>query len=112
MFFSVGVNGQSGSGQAYNVTITANPDTLTYTVGELVTLECMVDPPIMSTTVNVTYLWQCDGCFADGSTDMVIMRQLTDVDTSMINCSATVNDNRFMTDTPFDLQVTQGMILN
>ena len=103
------MNGQSGSGQVYDVTITANPNTSTYTVGDLVTLMCKVDPPI--NTATVTYLWQCDGCFANGNTDMVIMQQLTDMDTSMINCSATVNGVGFTTVTPFDLQV-QGMVLN
>ena len=106
----VGVNGQSGNGQAYNVTITASPNGSFYAVGDLITLQCIVDPPIISTTVNVTYSWECDGCFADGSTGMVIMRQLTDMDTSMISCSATINGVKFMTDTPFDLQVTQGMV--
>ena len=96
------------NGQTYNVTITATPNTTTYTVGDLITLICAVDPPIVSTSITVTYLWQCDGCFADGNTDMVIMRTLTDMDTSMINCSATVDGIIFMTDEPFDLQVTQG----
>ena len=105
------MNGQSGSTPSYNVTITATPSTTNYTVGDSVTLICMVDPPIASTSVIVTYSWQCDGCFADGDTDMVIMRTLTDMDTSMINCSATVDGVNFTTDEPFDLQVTQGMAI-
>ena len=104
-FCCVGANGQM-----YNVTITANPNTSTYTVGDLITLMCILDPPINTTTVIVTYSWQCDGCFADGRTDMVIMQQLTDMDTSMISCSVTVDSDTFMTDTPFDLQMTQGIV--
>ena len=112
MYVRVGVNGQSGSGQAYSVTITASPNGSFYAVGDLITLQCIVDPPITSTTTIVTYSWKCNGCFADGYTDMVIMRQLTesDMDTSLISCSATVNGVKFMTDIPFDLQVTQGMV--
>ena len=102
------MNGQSGRTLLYNVTITATPSTTNYTVGDSVTLICMVDPPIASTSVTVTYLWQCDGCFADGDTDMVIMSTLTDMDTSMIDCSAIVDGVNFTTDIPFSLQVTQG----
>ena len=105
------MNGQSGSTPSYNVTITATPSATNYTVGDSVTLICMVDPPIASTSVIVTYLWQCDGCFADGDTDMVIMRTLTDMDTSMIDCSAIVDGVNFTNDEPFDLQVTQGMAI-
>ena len=112
MFCCVGVNGQSGSTQSYNVTIIANPNTTTYTVGDSVTLICAVDPPIVSTSIIVTYLWQCDGCFADNSTDIAIMRNLTDMDTSTIDCSAIINDVVFMTDESFNLQVTQGMAIN
>ena len=104
------MNGQSGSGQAYNVTITASPDETFYKVGDLITLMCIVDPPIVSTTASVTYSWQCNACFADGRTDMTMQQQLTDMDTSMINCSATVNGIEFMTNTPFNLQVT-GMVI-
>ena len=105
------MNGQSGSTPLYNVTIIATPNTATYTVGDLVTLMCLVDLSIASTSVTVTYLWQCHGCFADGVTDMVIMRTLTDMDTSMINCSAIVDGVVFTTDEPFNLQVTQGMVI-
>ena len=105
------MNGQSGSTPLYNVTITATPSTTTYTVGDPVTLICLVDPPIVSTSVTVTYLWQCDGCFAHGVTDMIIMRTLTDMDTSMIDCSAFVDGVVFTTDIPFDLQVTQCMTI-
>ena len=106
----VGANGQSG--QIFNVTITTSPDTLTYTVGDSVMFICTVDPPITSTTVNVSYLWQCDGCFADGRTEMAFERILTDMDSSsMINCRVTIDNDTFTTDTPFDLQVTQGIVI-
>ena len=71
---------------------------------------CIVDPPIASTTTIVTYSWQCDSCFADGRTDMTFVQVVTDTDTSMINCSVTVDGVVFTTGTPFDLQVTQGMV--
>ena len=116
LFACVGVKGQpSGSGQgqsSYNVTIEANPDMPTYTVGDSVMFMCMVYPPITSTTVNVSYLWLCDDCFADGRTGMVIVQQLTDMNTSMIDCEVTVDNDTFTTDTSFDLQVTQGMIIH
>ena len=111
LFCCVGVNGQSGSTPSYTVTITTTPSATNYIVGDPVTLICMVDPPIVSTSVTVAYLWQCDDCFADNNTDMVIIRTLTDMDTSMINCSATVDGVLFMTDEPFDLLVTQGMAI-
>ena len=103
---------QSGSGQVYNVTITAIPDAATYTVGDPVMFICTSDSPVASTTVNVSYLWQCDDCFADGRTDMAFERILADMDTSMINCRVTIDNDVFMTDTPFDLQVTQGMVIH
>ena len=116
LFSCVGVNGQpSGSGQGpsvYNVTITTSPNATTYTVGDSVMFMCIVDPPIISTTVNVSYLWQCDDCFADGRTDMAFVRILTDMGISMINCRVTVDNDIFTTDTPFDLQVTQGMVIH
>ena len=105
------MNGQGGSTPSYDVTITTTPNTTNYTVGDPVTLICLVEPPIASTSVIVTYLWQCDGCFADGDTDMVIMRTLTDMDTSMIDCSAIVDGVNFTTDEPFNLQVIQGMAI-
>ena len=98
------------NGQMYNVTINASPNTTAYTVGDLLTLTCIVDPPIVSTTINVTYSWQCGGCFADDRTDMAVIETLTDMDTSMINCSATVDGVVFTTDIPFNLQVTQGRL--
>ena len=104
-FYCLGANGQM-----YNVTITASPNTTAYTVGDLLTLTCIVDPPIVSTTINVTYSWQCDGCFAHNRTDMAVIETLTDMDTSMINCSATVDDIVFTSDIPFNLQVTQGRL--
>ena len=109
-FCCVGVNGQSESGLAYNVTITATPNTTTYAVGDLVTLMCTVDPPT-SNNINVTYSWQCDGCFADGITNMAIVRILTEMDNSTINCSATINNETLITAVPFDLLVTQGRVV-
>ena len=103
------MNGQSGSTSSYNVIIIATPNATTYTVGDLITLICLVDPPIVTTSVTVTYLWHCDGCFADNNTGMVIIRTLTDMDTSMINCSAIVDGVVFTTDITFNLKVTQGM---
>ena len=115
LFCCIGVNGQSGSGSGsglvYIVTITATPSTTSYSVGDIVTLMCIVDPPTYS-NVNVTYSWQCDGCFADGMTDMAIMRVLTEMDNSTINCSAIINNEIFTTDVPFDLQVTQGRVVS
>ena len=108
-----GANGQSGKGEVYNVKITASPHLTSYVTGARVTLMCMVDPPISSNdNVSETYLWQCDGCFANGITDMAIMRVLTKQDGSMINCSATINGVVYKTDMPFYLQVTQGTVYN
>ena len=116
-FYCVGVNGQNGNGQnrnglAYNVRITATPNTTTYAVGDLVTLMCTVDPPIAtSSNINVTYSWQCNGCFADGITDMVIVIILTEMDNATIDCSATINNETLITAVPFDLLVTQGRVV-
>ena len=110
-FCFVGVSGTgsgSGSGQVYTVTIAATSNTTIYSVGDLVTLMCMVDPPISS---DVMYSWQCDGCFADGMTDMAIMRVLSEMDNTMINCSATINNETFRTDVPFNL-VTRGRVIS
>ena len=108
-FCCVGVSGTgSGSGQLYTVSIAATPNTIIYSVGDLVTLMCMVDP---STSSDVTYSWQCDGCFADGMTDMAIIRVLSEMDNTMINCSATINNETFRTDVPFNL-VTRGRVVS
>ena len=108
-----GANGQSGKGEVYNVKITASPHLTSYVTGARVTLMCMVNPPISSNdNISETYLWQCDGCFANGMTDMAIMRVLTKRDGSMINCSATINGVVYKTDMPFYLQVTQGTVYN
>ena len=110
-FCCVGVSGTgsgSGNGQVYTVTITAIPNTTTYSVGDLVTLLCMVNPPISS---DVTYLWQCNSCFADGMTDMAITRVLSEMDNAMINCSATINKEALTTVVPFNL-VTQGRVVS
>ena len=103
------MNGQSGNGLVYTVKITATPNTATYSVGDLVTLICMEDLPISS---DVRYSWQCDGCFADGMTNMAIMRVLSEMDNSTISCSATINNDTFTTVVPFDLQVTQGRVVS
>ena len=105
------MNGQSRSGQTYHVTITASPNATFHEIGDRITLMCIVDPPITATNVTITYSWHCDDCFANGLTDMAIMRQLTDMDTSMINCSATVDGIEFMTDTPFNLELISMVIL-
>ena len=68
-----GANGQSGKGEVYNVKITASPNLTSYVTGARVTLMCMVDPPISSNgNISETYLWQCDGCFANGMTDWLL----------------------------------------
>ena len=82
-----------------------------YTVGDSLTLTCMLAPSVNTTDRDVTYLWECNGCFANGMTAMVITQSLTDMDTSMINCLVTVDNDTFMTDTPFDLRVTQGIFI-
>ena len=110
-FCCVGVSGTgsgSGSGQVYTVTVTATPNTTTYSVGDLVTLLCVVNPPISS---DVTYLWQCNSCFADGMTDMAIMRVLSEMDNAMINCSTTINNETLTTVVPFNL-VTRGRVVS
>ena len=79
--------------------------------GTFVTLMCIVDPPIPTSnaTINETYLWQCDGCFANENSDMVINKKILIIeDTSVINCSAIINGDVYETDVPFYLQVTQG----
>ena len=98
------------NGQDYNVTIMATPNMASYTVGDNLTLTCMVDSMLSSTNSIVTYLWECSGCFANGLTLSTINRFLTDMDTSMINCSATVNDTVYRSDV-FNLQVTRGNFL-
>ena len=108
LFCCVGVSGQSGNELVYTVTITAIPNTTTYSVGDLVTLMCMVDPPY----VNVTYSWLCNDCFADGMTNMTIVGNLTEMDNTMIYCSATNYNNTFTTIVSFDLQVTRGRVVS
>ena len=101
--FDVGVNGQD-----IIVTIEADPDRECYTVGETLTLKCVLDP--VPSDVNVSYFWECSGCFADGVTMPTISRALNDTDgDSMINCSVTINDNVIMSNMTFDLQVIQGI---
>ena len=100
IFCGVGTNGQ--------VIIMANL-VAPYTVGDTLTLTCTRIPPVDTTNSTVTYLWECGGCFADQSTNMTVMRTLTDMDTSMIDCSVMVDNVAFTTNMPFDLQVTQGI---
>ena len=78
----------------------------TYAVGNRLTLMCVLDSSVNTTGISETYSWQCDGCFADGLTGMVIMRTLTDMDSGVINCSVNVDGN-IMIGT-FDLRVTEG----
>ena len=95
----VGTNGQ----------VTIMPDAVgPYRVGDTVTLSCMQDLSANITNRTVEYLWQCNGCFAQGSTDMNITRRLTDMDSSMINCSVFIGTIMSGTSMLFDLQVTEG----
>ena len=94
------------------VTIEANPDMSFYTVGDNLTLMCILDPPPNDTSITVTYLWECSGCFADRLTMPTISRILTDVDTTMIDCTVNVGGNETMTDMPFDLQVAGGIVID
>ena len=96
------------SGQNYDVTIEASSTTTSYNVGDSITLTCVVDSSIASNSSDISYIWTCSGCFADGMTTATISQRLTSMDTSMIYCSATVDGVAYMTDMPFDLQVTQG----
>ena len=96
------------SGQDTTVTIEAIPDMNTYAVGDNLTLMCILDPTPTDTSITVTYLWECSGCFANGLTTPTINRILTDMDTTMIDCTVNVSGNVTMTDIPFDLQVTRG----
>ena len=81
-----------------------------YTVGSNVTLECVVDPVITNTNITPMYSWLCDtGCFADGMTTSTITQHLTDMDSGVIECSVNVDDDEYMSDILFDLQVTEGI---
>ena len=101
-FCAVGV-----SEKGYNVTIEVYPDLASYIVGSTVSLECVVDPVIAGTPV---YSWECDtGCFADGMTTPTITKCLTDNDSGVINCSVTIDDDEYISDILFDLQVTKGI---
>ena len=97
------------SGQS-NVTIVAIPDILYYTVGDNLTLICTVDPPPTDANVTVTYLWDCSGCFADGLMTATISQILTDMDNSTIDCTVNNDGNVTMTNIPFYLEVTRGML--
>ena len=99
------------SGQHYNVTIEASSTTTSYTVGDNITLTCVVNSSITSNNSNISYMWTCPGCFADGMTTPTISHHLTSMDSNMIDCSATVDGVVYMTDIPFDLQVAQGITL-
>ena len=96
--------------QDYNVTIEVEPDLAFYTVGNTVVLACVVDPVITDTSITTMYSWQCDtGCFADGTTTSTITQRLTDTDSGVIDCSVNIGGDEYISDTIFDLQVTQGM---
>ena len=99
----------SGQGSP-NITIVANPEMNFYTVGNNLTLMCTVDP--LPTNTTVTYLWECSDCFANGMTIPIITRILTDMDNSTINCSVTIDGTVTMANMTFDLQVTQGTVLD
>ena len=96
------------SGQPYGVTIEASSTATSYTVGDNITLTCVVDSSIASNSSNISYIWTCSGCFANSMTTPIISHHLTSMDSSMIDCSATVDGVVYMTEIPFDLQVTQG----
>ena len=109
LYCGVGVSGQNTT----SVTIDANPDLDFYTVGGNLVLTCTIDPIPTDTSSSVTYLWECSGCFANGMTMPTISQILTDMDDdSLIDCSATIDGNVSMTDMSFDLQVTQGTVLD
>ena len=95
-----------------NVTIVAIPDMDTYAVGDNLTLMCTLNPEPTDTSITVTYSWECSGCFADGLTTPTVNRTLTDIDTTMIDCTVDVDGNVTMTDMPFDLQVTRGIVID
>ena len=100
------------SGQDPSVTIMPAPNVEFYTVGNNLTLTCIVDPLPTDTSVTVTYSWECSGCFADGMTTPTISRILTDMDNSTIDCSVDIDGNVTMADMMFDLEVTQGTVLD
>ena len=101
----VGANGQN-----YSVTIEVHPNLANYTVGNTVTLECVVDPVITDTSITPMYSWQCDtGCFADGMTTPTLTQRLTDMDSGGIECSVTIDGDVYLSDNMFDLQVSQGI---
>ena len=94
----IGVNGQS-----FNVSIVVDPSMASYTVGDNLTLTCMVDPMPNSTASAVTYSWSCSGCFADGMNSPVISQVLTDMDSGSISCSVDINGT--VQSDMFDLQI-------
>lgn len=100
------------SGQDTTVIIEATPDMDTYAVGDNLTLNCTADPLPTDTSITVTYLWECSGCFANGLTTPTINRILTVMDNSTISCTVNVSGNVTMTDMPFDLQITQGIVID
>ena len=79
----------------------------TYTVGDSLTLTCVVEP-MPNSTSTVTYLWTCSDCFAAGMTVPNITRVLTDMEDDDIDCTVTIDGVGYMTDMMFALQVTQG----
>ena len=79
-----------------------------YTVGDSLTLMCMLDTSVNTTGKSIMYSWQCDGCFANGVVDTSVVRVLTDMDSSTISCTYNVDTDMIMATTPFELQVTKG----
>ena len=83
-----------------------------YTVGDNLTLNCTANPLPTNTSINVTYSWQCSGCFADGMMTPTVNRTLTVMDNSTINCTVNVGGNVTTADMLFYLQVTQGIVID
>ena len=98
--YGVGTNGQGAN-------IEANPDMDAYMVGSSLSLVCEPDSSA-STNTNLMYMWSCSGCFADGNTTPTVTTpHLTDMDSSIINCTI-INGTEVYRSDPFNLQVTTG----
>ena len=93
--------------QENTVTIEVSPEKEFYTVGENLSLSCVINP---LPPPPIFYEWECDGCFADGMITKVISRNLTDMDgNSIIRCSVEFQpENSTFQSNRFNLQVTQG----
>ena len=64
-----------------SVTITTNPDSTPYEVGQNLTLTCMVDPSVPA-DASAAYSWNCSSCFANGRMTPTISQTLTAMDMS------------------------------